>query len=257
MLILALPMQLTSDDLTDFLDVDILHRLIRIGNLLNSPPSSIFFEYFMISYRFAARLSPRVFEIWVDKFPSKSVFLPFLKIQYMEIVPACLTLVHSALMDSFCLEGLDMMKELLNSITSCDKPEMIQHFIRLLFIGKPSIISLISRSKVTQFFKSFFYQCIQLCIPIRDRLNAQYLSSLMSLYLKTVQIDIKSDMDLPSLKKIFTPYLDTVYDLSDVNSSQRDSVFMVQLISTGVLRTSGCMLCPIFLHTFALIHHFS
>nr|CDS33512.1 lysosomal trafficking regulator [Hymenolepis microstoma] len=239
MLVLALPVQLPSDDLTDLVNLDALHRLIRIKNLLSSPSSSIFLEYFMISCRFATRLSPKVSKVCLDNFSSKSLLIPLLNTQYAEIVPVCLSLVHLFLAKSFCIEGLNMLKELVDSIISCDKPEMIQHFIRLMFIGKPSLISLISRSKVTPFLKSFFYQCIQLCIPICDRIPAQYLNFLMDLYLKAVQIDIKDRLDLSSLKKLFSPYLDMAYNLSVVTSSQRDSVFVVQLISTRVLRISA------------------
>ncbi|VDO01828.1 unnamed protein product [Rodentolepis nana] len=123
----------------------------------------------MISCRFAARLSPRVSEICLDKLASKSLLIHLLNSQYAEVVPVCLSL---------------------------------------------------------------------LCIPIRDRLPAQYLNSLMGFYLKSIQIDIKDEPDLPSLKKLFSPYLDIVYNLSDGTSSQRDSLFVVQLISMGILHTS-------------------
>ncbi|KAM7542475.1 hypothetical protein Aperf_G00000007061 [Anoplocephala perfoliata] len=205
---------------------------------MDSPLSGAFLEYFLISAQFASRLSHMGLKIWLTEFPSMQTFLPFLKNHYIDALPACLALAHSAFKNPRQPAGLALINNLANALHHINRPDIVQHFVRLLFTGNPTIISQVSRLLYPDINMSFSWLCIRLCIPIRHIIPSEFIHALMSIYVKAVEKSIKNELDMNTLKKIFHPYLDTFCDLNDANMSDQEAHFMVHLISVGVLRAS-------------------
>lgn len=237
MLILTLPVHLSKDDLKNTPASELLRRFCQtLRYLMDSPLSVAFLEYFLISTQFASRLSHRGLQKWLAEFPTMQTFLPFLENHYIEALPACLTLAHSAFKNPRHPAGLALINNLANAIHHINRPDIVRHFVGLLFTGNPTIISQVSRLLFPDITMSFAWLCIRLCIPIRRTIPSGFILVLMSLYVKAVEKGITNELDMNTLKEIFRPYLETFGDLGDVNLRDQEAHFVVHLISVGVLR---------------------
>lgn len=230
---MALPQGLNANDLEKPSTCDIFDRIAGIEDSVKLMSSDVFLEYFLISFRFACHVSPKCLKLWMNNFPSSSDIPSLLWNHYSDVMLVCFAAARVAMMNFLFPEGLKMLQDLLHLITPCKNQEMSLHFIRLLFIGEPSIISLMSLLNGAVLVKSFLLQCIKIRLAIFDETANQYHSALMSLYLKVVQMDAIGEMDLPSLKLLFHPHID---------GNLKDSYHVIQLIANGVLRTPGCKL---------------
>ncbi|VDM16430.1 unnamed protein product [Hydatigera taeniaeformis] len=199
-------------------------------------------DYVLISLHFVARITPQSLSVWESEFCDFKCLQPLLETYYEDILAALFAVVCASLENhSQSAAVVSLLHDLAFWIQSSNEPKIIHHFVRLLTIGTPNVLSSLIRVLPTNSANSFVWLCIKISAPLRHRINRACVHVLVGSYIEIFESDANSQPNLCVLAELLNPYLESLNDVEENKLGHQDVVFIIRMFSEVACRSpSAC-----------------
>lgn len=233
MLIVAVPTHFAVIDLNASKAHTLLCRLCQIGKqLLSAGHFAVALDYVLISLHFVTRITPQNLSIWHSEFHDLKCYEPLLMVYHEDILSALFAAVYaSSANHPHDFSAFALLNDFVFWLQSNKKPSIIYHFIRLLTIGTPNILSLVIQALSADSASSFVWLCIKISVPLRYLMHPVCIHALVSAYINILEKDTCNQLNVCELAELFSPYFENLNEFEGSELNYQDVAFVIQVFS--------------------------
>ncbi len=164
----------------------LLKVLCRISKrILSISKTDLALEAVISSLLFVRTLEPSQLVTWQAEFSGWKSLTPLLISNYEALLPMLLSTVRiSCTANKNDYTGLLLIYDLVNYLLTLSHAESSCHFVRLITVGEPSLLSLITREAPVNLAASFTWLTIKLLVPIREKVPIASMRRLTEAYVR-------------------------------------------------------------------------
>lgn len=233
MLIVAVPAHFTEVDLNASKAHALLCRLCRLGKqLISAGHFVIALDYVLISLHFIARITPQSLSIWQSEFHGLKCLEPLLAMYHEDILSALFAAIYAS-SGNFSLNfaAASLLNDLALWLQSNNEPSIVHHFVRLLTMGTPNVLSLVIQVFPTNSASSFVWLCIKISVPLRYLMHPACIHVLVSTYISVLEKDTCSQPNICVLAELFSSYFESPNELEESGLNYQDVAFIIRIFS--------------------------
>uniref|UniRef100_A0A5K3F4P4 BEACH domain-containing protein n=1 Tax=Mesocestoides corti TaxID=53468 RepID=A0A5K3F4P4_MESCO len=194
-------------------------------------------EMFLVSLFFVRRIAPQCLRVWQAEFGGWKYLEPLLVSHYADIFSILFANVYAFSSKNTCdFTGVLLLKDLLNSLQVSEHPDIIVHYIRLLTIGTPSTLFLVTRNAPLKLASSFICLCVNLCVPLRHLISSGGIYLLADTYIRVWEESTENLLTAGVLVNLHGSILEVFAESEEPIPNYTDIAFVIQVFSEAACK---------------------